>query len=144
MFAPPWPLSGGILLQGTQPGLLCRIYWAMAKWTAEDKAMLKLVIFSVLCTGSERVEWLTRVHFVFLFFLIVSLGVESHTQCNRLNAGFMKVRKSENSVKGDIIKALFWQLQSHGCLAQYGGTLCTRLPWLLFTTETCLDSSLYF
>lgn len=52
MLAPPYPLSWGILLRGRRYRVLCRIYWAIAKWTVGVKEMHELIIFSIVCIGS--------------------------------------------------------------------------------------------
>lgn len=55
--APPFLLSRGILLQGRQHVVLCRIYWAIAKLTVGLKRMHELVIFNILCVGSVEGAW---------------------------------------------------------------------------------------
>lgn len=120
MLAPPRPLSRGILLQGRRHGVLCRIYWAIAKWTAGVKGMHELVIFSILCIGSGQVtwDWPSYIFFPLKFLCTVTHIIVDHMlaasdlilyywnfkKCTR-SVHISKSGEWPNSVMGDIIKA---------------------------------------
>lgn len=54
MLAPTAPLSRGILLHSRRHRVLCRIYWAAARWTVGDTSMHELVMFSFLIRRKWR------------------------------------------------------------------------------------------